>query len=94
LSRGEFGSAAADDNTLPADSQGEHEVRIDLTVPDEEIAVTHEPNQHTAYKDICVAIRDAFDSARRKLEDYMRRRRGAARDLETAPHARGTKLFS
>ena len=70
-----------------------YEVRIDLTVPGEEIAVTREPSQHTEYKDIHVALRDAFDSARRKLEDYVRRRRGSVKTLETAPHARVCKLF-
>jgi cold shock CspA family protein/ribosome-associated translation inhibitor RaiA len=70
-----------------------YEVRIDLTVPGEEIAVTREPSQHTESKDIHVALRDAFDSARRQLEDYVRRRRGSVKTLETAPHARVSKLF-
>jgi len=81
----------------PAGKHHEHgnlyEVRIDITVPGEEIAVTREPSEHTEYKDIQVAIRDAFDSARRRLEDYVRRRRGAVKALETAPHARVSKLF-
>jgi cold shock CspA family protein len=70
-----------------------YEVRIDLTVPDEEIAVTREPSEHTEYRDIHVALRDAFDTARRKLEDYVRRRRGAVKTLESAAHARVTRLF-
>ncbi len=70
-----------------------YEVRIDVKVPGEEIAVTREPAEHTEYRDIQVALRDAFDSARRKLEDYVRRRRGFVKTLETAPHARVTKLF-
>ncbi len=70
-----------------------YEVRIDITVPGEEIVVTHEPSQHTEYRDIRVALRDAFDSARRKLEDYVRCRRGFVKALETAPHARVSKLF-
>jgi cold shock CspA family protein/ribosome-associated translation inhibitor RaiA len=70
-----------------------YEVRIDLTVPGEEIAVTREPSQHKEYKDIQVALRDAFDSARRKLEDYVRRKRGSIKVLETVPHARVSKLF-
>jgi cold shock CspA family protein/ribosome-associated translation inhibitor RaiA len=81
----------------PAGKHHEHgnlyAVRIDLTVPGEEIAVTHEPALHTAYGDIRVALRDAFDSARRKLEDYVRRRRGFVKALETAPHAKVGKLF-
>lgn len=70
-----------------------YEVRIDLTVPGEEIAVTHEPGQHIEYRDTHVAVRDAFDAARRKLEDYVRRRRGFVKTLETARHARVSKLF-
>jgi cold shock CspA family protein len=81
----------------PAGKHHEHgnlyEVRIDLTVPGEEIAVTREPSQHTEYRDIHVALRDAFDSARRQLEDYVRRRRGAVKAHEPAPHARVSKLF-
>jgi cold shock CspA family protein/ribosome-associated translation inhibitor RaiA len=70
-----------------------YDVRIDLTVPGEEIAVTQEASQHPEYKDVLIAIRDAFDSARRQLEDYVRRRRGSVKQLDTAPHARVTKLF-
>src|SRR6516225_3298425 len=81
----------------PAGKHHEHgnlyEVRIDITVPGEEIVVTREPSEHAEYKDIQVAIRDAFDSARRRLEDYVRRRRGTVKALETAPHARVSKLF-
>jgi len=58
-------------------------VRIDLSVPGEEIVVSREPSQHTEAKDIRVALRDAFDSARRQLEDYGRRQRGGAKPLAT-----------
>ncbi len=70
-----------------------YEVRIDITVPGEEIVVTREANQHTEYRDIHVAIRDAFDSARRQLEDYVRRRRGAVKAHEITPHGKVSKLF-
>lgn len=43
-------------------------VRIDLGVPGNEIVVNRE--QH---EDVYVALRDAFDAARRQLEDYVRR---------------------
>ncbi len=46
-----------------------------------------------AYKDIYVAIRDAFKAARRKLQDYARRQRGDVKTPERSPHARVTKLF-
>jgi cold shock CspA family protein len=70
-----------------------YEVRIDLTLPGGEITVTREPSQHTAYRDIQVALRDAFDSARRQLEDYVRRQRGDVKAHELAPHARVSQLF-
>jgi cold shock CspA family protein/ribosome-associated translation inhibitor RaiA len=70
-----------------------YEVRIDLTVPGEEIAVTREPSEHTACRDIHVALRDAFDSARRQLEDYVRRRRGAVKAHDMPPHGRIVRLF-
>jgi cold shock CspA family protein/ribosome-associated translation inhibitor RaiA len=70
-----------------------YEVRLDIKLPHGEIAVTHEPGAHTEYKDITVALRDAFDSARRQLEDYVRRQRGAVKALETPSHARVSKLF-
>jgi len=60
-----------------------YKVRIDLTVPGEEIVVTGGPSQRSEAKDIHVALRDAFDSARRQLEDYGRRQRGGAKPLAT-----------
>jgi ribosomal subunit interface protein len=46
-------------------------VRIDLRVPGREIAVTREHHE-----DVYVALRDAFDSAKRQLEDVVREMRG------------------
>ena len=51
-------------------------VRIDLRVPGRELVVSREPAAHHAYEDVYVAIRDAFDGARRQLEDYSREMRG------------------
>jgi ribosomal subunit interface protein len=52
--------------------QGKHfAVRLDITVPGREIVVNHEHHE-----DIYVALRDAFDAAKRQLEDYAAKRRG------------------
>jgi ribosome-associated translation inhibitor RaiA len=59
-------------------------VRIRLTVPGEEIAIETQPTEDDVY----VSIRDAFDAARRKLEDYARRRRGK---VKAHPRARGDR---
>ncbi len=50
---------------------GPFTVRIDMKVPGREIAVTRE---HGA--DVQIALRDAFDAARRQLEDQVRAQRG------------------
>lgn len=39
------------------------------------LAESHEPSKHAAHEDAYVAIRDAFNAAARKLQDYARRRR-------------------
>jgi ribosomal subunit interface protein len=58
--------------------QGKHfEVRIDLRMPRREINVTREHDE-----DVYVALREAFDAARRQLEDAAREQRG---DVKTHP---------
>jgi ribosomal subunit interface protein len=60
-----------------------YKVHIHMTVPGNELAVERELAQ-----DLEVAIRDAFDAARRKLEDFARLQRGATKHHEELPHAR------
>jgi ribosome-associated translation inhibitor RaiA/cold shock CspA family protein len=54
-----------------------YSVHIDIKVPGGEIASTR---QHEN-EDMHVAVRDAFDAVKRRLEDYVRRQRG-----QTKPH--------
>lgn len=54
---------------------GLHEFHIDITLPDEEIAIRRTGPADHAHEDPYVALRDAFRAARRKLEDYERKRR-------------------
>jgi ribosomal subunit interface protein len=51
-----------------------YHIRIDLTVPGSEIAISRESGHNHAHEDIYVAVRDAFKAARRRLEDHARRR--------------------
>jgi ribosome-associated translation inhibitor RaiA len=53
-----------------------YHVRIELMAPGGEIVVTHDPEQDHSHEDVYVAIRDAFDAARRRLEDQVRAVRG------------------
>ena len=60
-------------------------VRIDLTVPGGEIVVNREPGADHAHEDVYVAIRDAFDALRRRLEDYVRKHGGHRMKARPAP---------
>jgi len=65
-----------------------YEIHIDITVPGKEIAVSREPSDHSEHKVLAVAIGDAFDAARRQLEDYVRQLRHDVKTHESLPHAR------
>ncbi len=69
-----------------------HHLRIKLTVPGDEIVVQRSPDENHAHEDPYVVVRDAFDSVRRQLEDYTRKRRGAVKTHEEAAHGRVTVL--
>ena len=65
-------------------------VRIELSLPGEDVIVNHEPALHATtapesrksgaldgrHKDALVALHEAFDVARRRLEDVAQRQRG------------------
>lgn len=64
-----------------------YRVRIDLTMPGLELVVDRDPGMDSAHEDVYVAIRDAFDAARRKLQDYARRRRGSVKLHQPQPES-------
>ena len=70
-----------------------YHVRIDLKVPEAEIVAARDPGEHHAHEDVFVAVRDAFDAVRRRLEDYARRRRGDVKAHEVPPHGRIVDLY-
>jgi ribosomal subunit interface protein len=51
-------------------------VRIDLSVPGKHLVVSREHHDKQAHEDMYVALRDAFDVAKRQLEEYVRIQRG------------------
>ncbi len=65
-----------------------YSVRIDLTVPGKELAVSRQENE-----DAYVAIRDAFDAAVRLLEEHGKQLRGAVKSHETPPLGRIIRIF-
>lgn len=68
-------------------------VAITLTVPGREIAVNRDRGQDHAHEDAYVAIRDAFDAARRRLEDHARVAGGAVKAHEAPTIGRIVTLY-
>lgn len=53
-------------------------VKLDVRVPGEEVFT----GEHQAHEEIQIAVREAFDAMQRRLEDYVRRRRGQVKHHE------------
>jgi len=70
-----------------------YRIRIDVTVPGKELVITRDPPEHHAHEDPYVSIRDAFDAARRQLEDFARVQRAATKAHEPLPRGTIAKLF-
>lgn len=67
-------------------------VAIDLTVPTGELVVNRAPKAHQAHEDAYVAIRDAFDAMRRKLQDFSRKQRGDVKAHNSPSHGTISEL--
>jgi ribosomal subunit interface protein len=65
-----------------------YSVRIDITVPGKELAVNRQENE-----DAYVAVRDAFDTAARLLEEHSQQQRGVVKSHAEAPIGRIVKIF-
>ena len=68
-------------------------VRIELGVPGKKLVVSRHPKDKHAHEDVYVAIRDAFDAARRRLEDYVRKTGGKIKTHEVPLHGKVLRLF-
>ena len=71
-----------------------YKVTINIEIPGNDIAVSHESPQDHAHENITVAIRDAFAAATRRLEDMVRERRRDVKTHEVEPHGRVTRLIA
>ncbi len=63
----------------------QYEVRVVVTLPGDDIAVTRRPGDDNAHFDLAVAVRDAFDAVERKLREWKERRRGRPPRIEEGP---------
>lgn len=58
------------------------QVKVDITVPGEELVVNRDSGQDHAHEDVYVVIRDAFDAMERRLKTYVSKHSEGSR-----PHA-------
>ena len=68
-------------------------IKVDITLPGNEIVVDRHPEKHHAHEDPYVALRDAFNAAQRQIEDYIRKQRGKVKKHDVPPHGRIKQLF-
>jgi ribosomal subunit interface protein len=70
-----------------------YHVRVRLTVPGDEIVVSRDPPEHAQNEDLYLVINEAFKETARKLEDYVRRRRGQVKQRVGPPQGRVVRIF-
>ncbi|HEX2830525.1 MAG TPA: HPF/RaiA family ribosome-associated protein [Burkholderiales bacterium] len=62
----------------------EYRVRVEVSLPGQQLVVTRGEGDHGAYADVYAAIRDAFDAMRRQLEDHVALLRDKAKTAGSA----------
>jgi cold shock CspA family protein len=70
-------------------------VRIDLKLRGAELVVGRDPAERKEHEDVHAAIDAAFDTAKRLIEDFVRKRRGDVKShVSPMRQGRVTKLFA
>lgn len=69
------------------------QVSVDLKIPGREIASNGAGPKDSAHEDMHVAIRDAFDAVRRRLQDHARKGQGDVKTKEVPTHGRIARLM-
>ena len=70
-----------------------YHVRICISVPHGEIIVNRQPSKRQSHQDIYVAIRDAFNAAKRELDNFVRVQRHQTKNHTIPPYGRIAALF-
>jgi ribosomal subunit interface protein len=71
-----------------------YHVIIEVGVPGNQIVVVdRDAGKNHAHEDVYVALRDAFNAARRQLENHSRRMAGKVKTHEVPPHGKVARLF-
>ena len=70
-----------------------YQVRIDLKVPGGELVVKCDPGDRAEVRDLEVILNDAFDDARRQLDDHVRCLRGHVKSHDQSGRALVRAVF-
>nr|BFD63632.1 ribosome-associated translation inhibitor RaiA [Bdellovibrio sp. HM001] len=71
---------------------GIYHIKIRMTVPGNILVVDRERGLNHAHEDVYVAIRDAFLSARRRVDEYMRMMGGYVKTKNNSNHAKVLRI--
>lgn len=67
-------------------------VAINITLPRKEIAASASSDENHAYEDAYVVVRDAFEAARKQVNQYMSKRRGDVKSHEFPQHGKVVRI--
>jgi ribosomal subunit interface protein len=71
-----------------------YHVTVEARLPGSEVVASREPPQRHSHEDVYVALRDAFNAARRQLQDRIRVQRGKIKAHEVPAHGKIVALHS
>jgi cold shock CspA family protein len=71
-----------------------HKVSVEVLLPQKKkLVANREHRESGAHEEMTYVIREAFDAARRQLEEYARRKSREVKAHEAPPHGRVSQLF-
>jgi cold shock CspA family protein/ribosome-associated translation inhibitor RaiA len=72
-----------------------HTVSVELLLPQKKKVVGRNKTvrERKTYDDVTLAVREAFDAARRQLEEFSRKQSREVKAHETPPHGRVSQVF-
>ena len=68
-------------------------VSLDLTLPGGKLMVKRTAQKDHAHEDAYIAVRDAFKSARRQLQDFVRKQRGKVKKHDAPSHGKISEMI-
>lgn len=77
----------------PAQNPKSFRVLFDITVPGKELAVSKDPQDKPEHRDFYVALKDAYEAAKKQLAVERGKRRGDTKVHDVPPHGIVSKMF-